>query len=375
MVDVKHKTNNGILRESHVIFHCLLFFLFHANKCERVHLIKKFCSKALMNETKIKSLSISDRYSLFFKSASQGHFDVVKFLVKNGGVDIHHESDKALRCAASNGHLDIVEFLKEEGSYIDVRDNAPLKESASNGHLNIVKYLIENDMNSRIDDDFPFRKSASNGHLDVAKYLIEQGSDIHANYDQAFRVSAHNGHFDVVKFLIEKGVDIHLDNNLALHKAVEYGKLDVTKHLLHHGGFGSYSSSMIGTSASNGHFEVVKFFVENGADIHANSEFALKSSAKNNHFSIVKYLVEKGADIHVDNDYPFQYSAHHEYFKLIKFLIENGANIDAYKGGIDEVRHRCWGGCCDPKPKIQAYIKKIHSEWIKSKSENAEKII
>ena len=47
---------------------------------------------------------------------------------------------------------------------------------------------------------------------------------------------------------------------------------------------------------------VIKMLVENGADIHANNDAALRHAAYRGHLEVVKYLVEKGADIRVIND-------------------------------------------------------------------------
>jgi hypothetical protein len=42
--------------------------------------------------------------------------------------------------------------------------------------------------------------------------------------------------------------------------------------------------------ATNGHLEVVKYLVGQGADIHAGNDYALRRSAGNGHFKIVEYL-------------------------------------------------------------------------------------
>ena len=43
----------------------------------------------------------------------------------------------------------------------------------------------------------------------------------------------------------------------------------------------------------NGHLEFVKYLVEQGADIHAEYDFALKYARKNKHLEVVKYLEEQ----------------------------------------------------------------------------------
>jgi len=96
----------------------------------------------------------------------------------------------------------------------------------------------------------------------------------------------------VVKYLVENGADIHADEDYALR-----------------------------WSALNGHLEVVKYLVEIGADIYARDNYALKYSAINGHLDIVKYLVENGADIHVDNC-PLRLSAENYHYKVMKYLKE-----------------------------------------------------
>jgi ankyrin repeat protein len=82
-------------------------------------------------------------------------------------------------------------------------------------------------------------------------------------------------------------------------------------------------------SSENGHLEVVKYLVENGAD---NINNPLRVSSENEHLSVVKYLVEKGADIHISDDYPLRVSVDNGNIDMVKFFISSGANLDASKG-------------------------------------------
>jgi ankyrin repeat protein len=48
---------------------------------------------------------------------------------------------------------------------------------------------------------------------------------------------------------------------------------------------------------------------------------ALINSASNGHFEVVKYLVEQGADINVYNDRAFRWSAKHGHLEVVNYLI------------------------------------------------------
>ena len=48
-------------------------------------------------------------------------------------------------------------------------------------------------------------------------------------------------------------------------------------------------------ASSNGHLEIVKYLHENGADITAQNNYAIKYANLNGHLEIVKYLYKYGA--------------------------------------------------------------------------------
>ena len=56
-----------------------------------------------------------------------------------------------------------------------------------------------------------------------------------------------------------------------------------------------------------GHFEIVKFLVENGADPNVKDDFygrtTLMFASQKGHFEIVKFLIENGADANTKDDF------------------------------------------------------------------------
>jgi len=95
----------------------------------------------------------------------------------------------------------------------------------------------------------------------------------------------------VIKELVEEGADIHANDDLALRWAAE-----------------------------NGHLDVVKFLVKEGADIHVFDELALRWAAENGHLDIVKFLVSKGANIHAENDEALRLAVVNGYLDVVKYL-------------------------------------------------------
>jgi len=102
------------------------------------------------------------------------------------------------------------------------------------------------------------------------------------------------------EFLISNGANIHADSDYAIRWA-----------------------------SINGHSEVIQFLISNGADIHANNDFAIRWASIKGHLEVVQHLISKGADIHTDNDYAIRWASKNGHLEIVKFLVSSGANIYA----------------------------------------------
>ena len=66
----------------------------------------------------------------------------------------------------------------------------------------------------------------------------------------------------------------------------------------------------------------MKFLVSRVANIHVKDNFALRWSAVNGHLEVVKFLVEQGANISECNDWELD-------LEVLKYLVYQGANVNA----------------------------------------------
>ena len=138
--------------------------------------------------------------------------------------------------------------------------------------------------------------------------------------------AAMDGHLDVVKSLVEQGANLHAENEEALTSASANGHFDVVKYLVEHGADFHVNDEALGLAASYGRLDVVKYLIEQGADLHVLNENPLKWSSWHGHLEIVKYLVELGADLHVEGELALRGAAINGHLDVIKYLIEQGAN-------------------------------------------------
>jgi len=130
--------------------------------------------------TKGENVSVTGGYygNPLCAASVNGHLEVVKFLVEEGGADVESKSNTgrtALSFAAYNGRLDVVEFLVEEGGAdVESKDNygqTPLSFAAAMGRLEAVKFLVEQGGADVESKDGKWGKTA----LDVARRGIWEG--------------------------------------------------------------------------------------------------------------------------------------------------------------------------------------------------------
>ena len=133
---------------------------------------------------------------------------------------------------------------------------------------------------------------------------------------------------DTFKYFIEEGINIHAYDDWALRCAAQNGYLEVVRYLIENGAnIHAYDDCAFRYSSENGHLEVVQYLIDKGADIHTYNDDALKYAAINGYLEVVRYLIDKGANIHADNDYALRYAARNGYLEVVRYLINKGANI------------------------------------------------
>ena len=164
----------------------------------------------------------------------------------------------------------------------------------------VTQYKIFKGFCSGISTDGILLKFSRVGELALVIWLFSKYEFDIYNINASFVWACANGHLDVAKYLVEQGAEIQDENNAALREASQAGRLNI-----------------------------VKYLVENGADIHVGLNYSLRWASENGHFEVVKYLVESGADIHAEQDYALRWAVNGGHLKIVKYLVEMGANIHA----------------------------------------------
>jgi len=75
--------------------------------------------------------------------------------------------------------------------------------------------------------------------------------------------------------------------------------------------------------------ECVKWLLNNGYDVHADNDWALRWASNNGHIGVVKVLLEAGANVHAEDDGALRWASRDGHLEVVKVLLEAGANIHA----------------------------------------------
>ncbi|XP_048242529.1 ankyrin repeat domain-containing protein 17-like [Haliotis rufescens] len=275
--------------------------------------------KSLVSEGANVSLVDSIGNNILHLACAGGHARTVKFILSTDMTDIDSKGEQSLTSvmvAALFGHRDVVELLVNEGADVSLVDDGGdniLHLACVGGDLNTVKFILSRnmvDINSRGSLVTPVMLAAQKGHTEIVKFLVSEVTDLSLVDDDGDSIlhwacvggdvnmvkfilsrnmvdinsrgspvtpvmlAAQKGHTEIVKFLVSEVTDLSLvddDGDSILHWACAGGDVNMVKFILSRNMVDINSRGWWGTpvmlAAQNGHGQMVKFLVRNGAEM------------------------------------------------------------------------------------------------------------
>ena len=314
-----------------------------------------FALKALLKGGADPNKTSEEKQTPLTLAARADYTGIVKVLVDNG-ADVSFSSGAqdmtTLHIAAKKGNIEIAKLVLEHGANVDSSNNIEgpaINFAVMGGHVELAKMLIHEykadltalccdgtnllhlavlsgrcDLVSLILDlgvlpaitekyghnIFHFAVAAKS--LDMLQMLLKRFPEMdlratNKGEENPMHIAAEFGSLEFVQFLLK--LDPYLATmvstlaGLPLHSAARKGKVDCVSALItpeNLNSEGPQGRTPLIEAAINGHFSVVKFLIERGANVNkvdADGGSALLAAAGDGHLPIVDYLIEHGADI------------------------------------------------------------------------------
>jgi ankyrin repeat protein len=283
-------------------------------------------------------------------AASEGHTSVVKLLVKAGanldkrGVD---GEGSALYAAVSAGRTDMVKMLLDSGASPNAFAGMSgvayaVQIAAGRGDLEVVSLLLAQDTTRSDMITLAMNAAAYGRQRIVFEALLSYGK----NHDYSLQCAALAGWDDLVRSLLNESSKLQSNpysTGGAFYEAAERGSLDTIQILFETTTEDDLPTSELSAAvipaARNGHFAVVQYLLDRGAQIEMVQE-ALRAAASNNHLSIVKILLDAGVKPNIESPAPDEGRYHREkpsplynavrnnHLEVARLLLSSGAEAN-----------------------------------------------
>ncbi|HLX52331.1 MAG TPA: ankyrin repeat domain-containing protein, partial [Aquella sp.] len=175
-----------------------------------IHVLKWFKKHNLLTEKQGK---------VCLKVAEKGHFESLKWLIKNG----YPLSNELCNEVIKHGNLEILKWLVNKGCELN---DLICDDAANHGQLEILKWLVERGCKMLVGTA---HSAAFNGHLELLQWMVANGCPTDAKVPSC---ATYNGHLDVVKWVRENGCEWDAES---CESTVIHNHLDILKWLRSNG--------------------------------------------------------------------------------------------------------------------------------------------
>ncbi|XP_044746875.1 rabankyrin-5-like [Coccinella septempunctata] len=316
-----------------------------AVKYNRATLIQMFLSSRLIQD----ELIFKDINNAIF----EGNTNVVRLLLKHAphlDLSVYWDEDQntPLHIASMFGRVDVVEMLLGRGVVVDSKNVygiTPLFSAASRGFDEIVEMLLKKGATINPQDrdgSTPLHLVSETNYERMVEFLLNHGADVNVLDNKnrlPIELAVSEGRITSVKLFLEKNksfLNRRVNQNFSLlHIATQFGHKEIVKFLLDEGAdmhlTNDKGSKAIHIAAREGFTDIIDVFLEKGMDLDvrgAANQSMLHYAASTGRLEVVKYLVERGCDVNTVNEggiSALNVAANQGHMEVVKYLLNKGA--------------------------------------------------
>lgn len=167
-----------------------------------------------------KNIAMSGIQAALYTAANEGSTAIVRYLIEYGANVNHYYAGKGslLFIAIAKGYDEIVRILLKARADVDkpcFGSNTPLLIAVSYGRDNIVQILLDAGADGNQSDPVlqlnPLQVASTKGYLSIVKLLVESGIYLNPQLEvenMPLYAAASNGHMEVVDFFLKRNAFI-----------------------------------------------------------------------------------------------------------------------------------------------------------------------
>lgn len=291
-----------------------------------------------------------------------GHANILKLLLVNNNVEkyVKKHFDKLFQYALDQGHNDIIKQLilltKNVNSVMDYRIRkiitlfndiefvkAVIIKGLKNidkyflrcitqGYLETVKYFVSVDKDIAVNNPRALVYVAETGNVEMLDYLVSVGCDLKSYASTIFRLAAERGHFDTVKYIVDNiDADIRSEYDFCLIMTAVYNHIPMARYMISLGAnVDTEEGACLAEVCRDGNIVFVELLVAVGANVNACNGRALTMASRSGHMDVVKHLIASGANVSLDNYAAIRYSFE-KHMDIVKFLARDMSIIELHE--------------------------------------------
>jgi len=308
------------------------------NEYTSYHLFNNFLSLS----KRLKKIILYSRFYLnhsLITASLQSDPARVRSLI-NRGADASINNNNCLIISAFKGNLEVFKLLSDAA---DITDDTGLREAVAYERYDILKYILE-EKNVNIQRYF-IDLAAQSGNLEIFKLLIAHGANPRSDGYYPFSCACQLNKCNIILYYLDvikiNNPDI-LTNNLSY---IIQRDLDIVKKFIELGAdiHADINKSLILSTIVYNKIENLKYLIELGADITHTDNCALLSASMSHNADAVKILIEAGADVHARDETALRFAALSQNKELVQYLIARGADVDKVKRDVLAAKENTFG--------------------------------
>jgi ankyrin repeat protein len=315
--------------------------------------------EAGIDEKKMSAETRQKLGELLIDAARHGEAERVEKLLEQG-ADIRAQDQKGetvLHAVFSrrNWRLDLglVMLLLQQGADLEARDQrgwTPLHAAAERGRREAVEFLLDKGADLKATDkdgQTPLHLAAGRANDKAVKLLIARGADPSAR-DKSLKTPMHlseeENQKETAKLLVSLGAEIHTEDSFG-HSPAGWLVKNCFEELQAGERSGSPCSNhrdlrsyTLLYASVEGHLEVVRYLIEQGADVNVNKSFhdglavpgvtPLHGAASGGHLEVARLLTASGARLDAKDKYgrsALDWAVWKKHRKIAEFLRRGGS--------------------------------------------------